>query len=285
MSETARDSESHSDIHYRDGLSAFQDVLGERTQQTLHTSTLCMFKPEVIVSRKVKLGCSLLKDAGFSVRSFSFCLMDRNAIREVWYHDWPRLDLHSLDIMEFHYHHARSILLFLRIEPDVLRSSASEVLSSLKGGTNLYQSLGNDIRRKLNALNAPMTFIHVPDNTCEYVRQSCVLLPRKELKRAAYCLIDENEADVDPSQICSAAYQLMPEHDLTVSNALARISQASVPDSKANCIGQVLQFYESINHGKRCDKKELFTNLLALDGYVDRWDLRCLFAAIPGVIE
>lgn len=189
------------------------DILGEDKFQVLQTVAAVMFKPEAVVSRRIRPAIELLMGRGFIPVMALRLRLNRHTSREMWRYQWDAATLDRLALSDQLTTATDSLWVVLRDAAPSIEVPASVRLAGLKGSPQVHERKPEDLRSRLGSPNRMLTFLHVADEPADTVRELGILFSRPD-RRRILAEFGELYAEDGTHAVLTAAAELESRHPL-----------------------------------------------------------------------
>ena len=208
---------------------SWEDALRVQTSPeiALRRHTYVLVKSETFATRQSSALLAHLRARGFADRGAVRVLLDRHRLRALWHYQLnsaPVATLAAIDLIVA----AGPAVLVLLADEDVHSApiSASGRLAAVKGSTTGDRRPG-DLRALMGASLPLFSFIHVPDEPADLVREIGVWFERP-MRRGLFTCLGGGPAFLDTADaVLAQAESECPAADLDVERALAALRSGS----------------------------------------------------------
>jgi len=168
------------------------DELGPPVVESLRAHAVALVKPEAWLEWRFPLVQSFLARAGFEVIDVFRCELPPVTCREVWRYQWNVGPIERIELSEVLLGLGPSYGLVLRDCDPAPRTAASVRLARLKGPALPERQGPGHLRYELGAPNRIVSFVHVPDEPADIVRDLSLLLDRNALVQLLARMLEPN---------------------------------------------------------------------------------------------
>lgn len=171
----------YSNEHYfREASSDLSNYLSRGKLSVLHRTCAMIIKPGAIASNNVDVIVSYLEEHKFQPLFFRKIHLSRYVCREIWRYQWNVATVDRIAVSDLLFTATESLWIVLKDISQQIEIPASVRLSSLKGSPQLVERSEGDLRSVLRSPNRLLTFVHVPDEPADMIRELGVIFDREE---------------------------------------------------------------------------------------------------------
>ena len=271
------------ETYFREGLADAQDAFDDELEQGLRHSSMIMLKADGLAAGKLTAVVEFLQGNDFDVVSIEEILVTRTLWRELWRFQLTSATLDRLAVNDAVHPGRSALLLLLRSGPDHDLPGTVR-LSGLKGSATLSAQAAGSLRDGLRQPNRVFSYVHVPDEPADLLRELGLLLEPEARRRGLAALasgrptaearsaLDEalrRQAEVDRS------FEVGPAHERVVVAVHAGRDAGSVPPEVA---ARLLDHLAAADEGRPTSWGS-FLRVAAETGLAaDPWDLALIAA-------
>ncbi len=159
------------DIYFRESWNQARELLPD-PEPILRANTYVLIKPETVATGCVELLLTLIRDRGYRLLDLLPVLLDRHRTRAMWQYQLNAAPLATLATVDLIISCGPAAIALLAEEPGARQPgvSASERLSAMKGGS-FGTRRPTDLRALLGGTTRLFSFLHVPDEPADLVRE------------------------------------------------------------------------------------------------------------------
>ncbi|WP_162824496.1 nucleoside-diphosphate kinase [Peterkaempfera bronchialis] len=267
------------ETYFREGLADAQDTFGDALEDGLWHSSMIMVKADGLAAGTLAPVVEFLREHDFAVVGVEEVRFTRTLWRELWRFQLTSATLDRLAVNDA-VHPGRSALLLL------LRSGAGHDLPGTVRLSGLKGSAGGpakgSLRDRLGQPNRVFSYVHVPDEPADLLRELGLLLDSRARRRALAALASGRIGDEGTARL-EAALTAHTGRSLAAEPAARRI-EAAIQDSldqgtvAAEQAAQLLDHLKALDSGSPVPWRS-FYQLAADSGLAaDPWDLAILGA-------
>lgn len=167
-----------SDFEY--GFSkCFGNTLIKNYDDVLKEYCLTILKPESILTGKALEALKIYSEYGYHPIYIKIKTLSQEQILSLWKYDWiqPTILRVLMNCITMSWNNCAIVIL----KSDGKVKDACEFLSSKKGHSIINPNNENTIRARLKSLNIFLNYIHISDNTDDFIREIPILLDYNEI--------------------------------------------------------------------------------------------------------
>jgi nucleoside diphosphate kinase len=159
------------DIYFRESWKQACELLPDPAL-TLRANTYVLIKPETVATGRVEQLLELIRDRGYLLLDVLPVVLDRYRTRALWQYQLNAAPLATLATVDLIVSCGPSAIALLAEEPAARQPgvSASQRLSAMKG-VSFGSRRPDDIRTLLGAVTRMFSYLHVPDEPADLVRE------------------------------------------------------------------------------------------------------------------
>lgn len=182
------------DIYFRESWNQAGELLSD-PELTLRANTYVLVKPETVATGQVELLLTLIRDRGFLLLDVLPVQLDRYRTRALWQYQLNAAPLATLETIDLIVSCGPAAIALFAEEPDARQPgvSASERLSAMKG-VSFGTRRPTDLRTLLGGSTRLHSFLHVPDEPADLVRELGIWFEQAERRRIYHLLADGDGA-------------------------------------------------------------------------------------------
>ncbi len=215
------------DLLFCESYQDASDVLGERLGSALHQVAVVLIRPDALAAGRVGPTLDLLAQTGYRPVHAVRTSVGRLACRVLWRYQLNASTLDRLAIGDVLAGACDWVVALVRSE-DAAAIPASVRLSASKGPAVAHRRKASDLRTQLGSPNPVVTFVHIPDEPADIVRDVGVLLDRPARLALYRSLANASAPDVG-EQLRSLAWRIRRRTqplDLNIAAVMARSLRA-----------------------------------------------------------
>lgn len=167
------------ECYLQEAVTELERVVGGRPE-ALGNKTFIVFKPDAAPVRCVAPCMAVLAEQGvrpIAVRLFTF---DRLMLRELWRYELNLATYARYPAIDALLTQAPSLFVLLERDAEAREEDLAELLSALKGPSQVQQRQAHHLRARIGAGNGVLNHIHTPEETIDVLREIAVLFGRPE---------------------------------------------------------------------------------------------------------
>ncbi|QMU71832.1 nucleoside-diphosphate kinase [Streptacidiphilus sp. P02-A3a] len=272
------------ETYFRDGLADAEEAWGAGLDQALWSSSMIMLKADGLAAGRLATVVDFVREHDFELVGVEEVCFTRTLWRELWRYQLTSATLDRLAVNDA-VHPGRSALLLL------LRSGAGHDLpgtvrlSGLKGSATLSAQAKGSLRDRLGQPNRVFSYVHVPDEPADLLRELGLLLDPDARRRALSALVDDRISAEGAARLAAALREQADTGRSLAVEPAARQVAAVIDEGRAagavsaELAGQLLEHLAALDAGRPVPWRSFYR--LAADSGLsfDRWDLAILGAA------
>lgn len=257
---------------------------GDSALELLHDIAVIVFKPEAVVGRRLEHVMAFARDNGFEPIVVWRTHLDRHIVRQIWRYQWNLATTARVNVATAMYSSTDTILVVFRDLRPVERLPACVRLRSLKGSAVPELRRPNELRTVLGGDNCMLTFVHIPDEPMDIVREMAVFFDRPERRRLLRSILVGHaagpgaSADAGVADEVARLYRNHPPHSLRATEALERIESEvrharRRDDVDEAALARLRRLIRDCHDGRALDWCQLVDDVEAARLDVGAWDL------------
>ena len=182
------------DIYFRESWKQARELLPD-PELVLRANTYVLIKPETVGTRRVELLLTLIRDRGYLLLDLLPVVLDRHRTRALWQYQLNAAPLATLATIDLIISCGPAAIVLLAEESGARQPgvSASERLSAMKG-VSFGTRQPTDLRAVLGAPTRLHSYLHVPDEPADLVRELGIWFDDTERRRIYRTLADGDGA-------------------------------------------------------------------------------------------
>jgi len=186
------------DIYFRESWNQAGELLID-PELTLRANTYVLVKPETVATGRVELLLSLIRDRGFLLLDVLPVQLDRHRTRALWQYQLNAAPLATLETIDLIVSSGPAAIVLLAEDPAARQpgGSASERLSAMKG-VSFGTRRSTDLRTLLGGSTRLHSFLHVPDEPADLVRELGIWFEQAE-RRRIYRILASGDGAAKPA--------------------------------------------------------------------------------------
>ena len=159
------------DIYFRESWQQAREVLPD-PEAVLRANTYVLIKPETVATGRLERLLTLIRERGYRLLDLIPVPLDRHRTRAMWQYQLNAAPLATIAAVDLIISCGPSAVALLAEEPGARQPglSASERLSAMKG-VSFGTRQPTDLRRLLGGTTRLLSFLHVPDEPADMVRE------------------------------------------------------------------------------------------------------------------
>jgi nucleoside diphosphate kinase len=273
------------DLYTIEAVEDVRRVCGVRTEAFLRRSAAIVFKPDGLVRRSVGPALAILREHGFVPAASSAFVFNRNIVREMWRDNgWiPPADFREL--VDRFIAVGPSLYVMLRLDGDQ-DADASTRLRDLKGPSPVQRRQPWHLRARLGG-SSLLNYVHTPDGPSAFLKELGMLFGAVDRRALLAEAASGTPAGALETPV-RALYSGYPEHDLSLTAAVERLSAAAPAHGSLDREGRRLRSAcERLLAGGDVEWNALEALVASLGIRVAFWDGIVLAAAClePGLLQ
>ncbi|MEU3608331.1 hypothetical protein AB0E83_23225 [Streptomyces sp. NPDC035033] len=271
------------ETYFREGLADAEEAFGADLDDGLWNSSMIMLKPDGMAAGKLPPVVDFLREHDFELVGVEEVRFTRTLWRELWRFQLTSATLDRLAVNDA-VHPGRTALLLL------LRSGAGHDLpgtvrlSGLKGSATLSAQAKGSLRDRLGQPNRVFSYVHVPDEPADLLRELGLLLDGPARRRALAALAGGPTAEGAAMLEAALRDRSAGGRSLDAGPAARRVAAAvregraagTVPDAPG---ARLLEHLAAAEAGRPVPWRSFYRLAAETDLPVDPWDLAILGAA------
>lgn len=270
------------DIHLREGIADFAELLGAAAARHVHELALVMVKADGLAAGRVATILSFLAAHDLEPAALASPVLCRHGWRELWRYQLTAATLDRLALNDLIMPH--EVLLLLVRDRTRNRLPASVRLCRLKGPSDLAAQPPDCLRRRLGQPNRILSFVHMADEPADVIRELAIILPSAERRTLIGQLAGPELPPAQQRRLEELQRQDGPWVDMAdLSGAIDRVAGAiaavSDPDRAAVRDG-ALQALSAAAAGAHLPWRDFAHALGRLGLACDLWDLARIGGAL-----
>ncbi len=178
------------DIYFRESWSQARELLPD-PEPVLRANTYVLVKPETMATGCVELLLTLIQDRGYRLLELIPVVLDRHRTRALWQYQLNSAPLATLATVDLIVSCGTPAVVLLAEQPGARQPgmSASERLSAMKGGS-FGARRPTDLRTLLGGTTRMFSYLHVPDEPADLVRELGIWFDHTARRRIYRSLAD-----------------------------------------------------------------------------------------------
>lgn len=177
------------ETYFREGLADAEEAFGAGLDEALWNSSMIMLKPDGVAAGKLAPVIEFLREHDFTVVGVEEVRITRTLWRELWRFQLTSATLDRLAVNDAVHPGRTALLLLLRSGPGHDLPGTVR-LSGLKGSATLSAQAKGSLRDRLGQPNRVFSYVHVPDEPADLLRELGLLLEADARRRALAALAD-----------------------------------------------------------------------------------------------